>query len=361
MYTSDNPFKLGIVGLGIGRSLGIPAIELIPEIELVSVWSRRQSQVDKAISDFKVKGFTSFDHFIADQDLDGVWIATPPSLRPEFIKKAIQNNKHFFLEKPLSVTSDCLTELKELAREKSLSCGVDFEYRCVPLFQKTKDLLEAQWIGKPQSIEIRWMMGNRSDPSVPYGWYNSKLSGGGIIGAIASHHFDLLLWWFGDIKSVSTIASTVIKERVEQNSDIQRSCDTPETAFIGIEFSNSALGSINVSCVTRDAPAQSIEIYGDKGRIKLISNNTRDAVRGFTLDARQYDGNELILEPHQDLLEKDQINGMIIPIKKMLSRWVDNINIGTPMEPSIEQGIKVQKVIDSAHQSWEEGRKINLI
>ena len=46
MFTTENPFKLGLTGLGIGQSIGIPAINLVSEIQLVAIHGRRTSVVD---------------------------------------------------------------------------------------------------------------------------------------------------------------------------------------------------------------------------------------------------------------------------------------------------------------------------
>lgn len=360
MFNSENPFKLGLTGLGIGQSIGIPAINLIPEIQLVAIHGRRFSVVDSLSHSLNVKGYTDFSAMVHDDDIDGIWIATPPEPRGKMMQSCLNNGKHIFLEKPLSTSTNNMLEMIHLAAKRNLYSALDFEYRKVPLFIKAHELIKSGLIGSPTSINIKWIMGNRLDSSIPWSWYNSTELGGGIINAIASHHIDLLLWYFGDIVSVSTTARTLIKERIDDSSKTFRVCNSPETAFLSFEFANDAIGNIIVSGVTSHGPAQSIEIYGDEGRIFLYSENLQDAIRGFKLDAIGRGGTKLNLEAPYDSFDFSQPNGMILPISILLRDWVNSINTQNPCSPNLLDGFKVQKVLDASHVSWLNGHKISI-
>jgi predicted dehydrogenase len=351
MYTQDKKFKLGIAGMGIGSSLGVPAISLVPEIQLVSVWGRSKVKVDELSASLGIEGFTDFDAFVNSSELDGVWLATPPSPRMDLMSKCLDANLHVFLEKPLGLNLSDIHNNLEKALAKNSICGVDFEYRAHPLFQEAKQLLETAWIGEPRSIHIRWMSGNRMDPAVPWGWYNSMGEGGGIVGAIATHHIDLCHWLFGPIESVQAMASTVIPERFDTQSSAVKVCDSPETAFINLRFKNGAIGSIAVSCVTFGGPPQAIEIYGDSGRIHLVSKNAKDAMRDFTLEALDVDGRQVTSEVPFSKIDSEQRNGLILPISILLKRWITGINNSSTMEPSFLDGLNVHNVVEAINKS----------
>lgn len=360
MFNTENPFKLGLTGLGIGQFIGIPAINLLPEIQLVAIHGRHSSSVDSLSNTLNVKGYTDFTAMVHDDDIDGIWIATPPEPRSKMMQACLKNGKHIFLEKPLSTSISNLTELIELATKQNLYSALDFEYRKVPLFIKAHELIHSGLIGLPTSINIKWIMGNRFDPNTSWSWYNSIELGGGIINAIASHHIDLLMWFFGDIVSVSTTARILIKERIDDSTKFFRECNSPETAFLSIEFANDAIANIIVSGVTKHGPTQSIEIYGDEGRIFLSSENPQDAIRGFKLDAIGRGGTKLNLKAPYDPIDSSQPNGMVLPISLLLRNWVNSINTQNPSSPTLLDGFKVQKVLDAAHISWLHGQKISI-
>jgi hypothetical protein len=360
MYTHDNKFKLGIAGIGIGRGLGVPAINLVPEIQLVSAWGRSKAKVDAMAASLGIEGFTDFDAFVNSAELDGVWLATPPSPRMDLMSKCLERNLHVFLEKPLGISSSDIRNNLDKASMINSICGVDFEYRAHPLYQEAKQLIDTAWIGQPRSIHIRWMSGNRIDPSVPWGWYNSQSEGGGIVGAIATHHIDLCHWWFGPIESVQAMASTVILERFDTQSREVKACDSPETACINLRFRNGAIGSISVSCVTFGSPPQAIEIYGDSGRIHLFSHNAQDAMRDFTLEALDIKGQQINLESPLSTLDSQQRNGLIMPISVLLKRWISGINNLSAMEPSLLDGLNVHHVVEAINSSLLSGEQVGV-
>jgi len=355
MYTQDKKLRLGIAGIGIGKSLGVAAVSLVPEIQLASIWGRNKDKVENIANSLGIEGFTDFDAFVNSSGLDGVWLATPPSPRMSLMSKCLDANLHVFLEKPVGIDKDDISNNVLKAHAKKLFCGVDFEYRAHPLYQETKQLLEKSLIGEPQSFSIRWMAGNRMDSAVPWGWYNSLSDGGGIIGAIATHHIDLCHWWFGPIESVQAMASTVILERYDTQSSAMKACDSPETAFVNLRFKSGVIGTISVSCVTFGGPPQAIEIYGNSGRIYLYSHNLNDAMRDFTLEAIDANGRQITSESPLSKIESEKHSGLVLPISILLKRWISSINNLSPMEPSLVDGLKVHNVVEAINASLLSG------
>ena len=98
-----------------------------------------------------------------------------------------------------------------------MSVCVDFEYRAVPLFLQTKKIIDENILGKIYLIKLDWLMGSRSDPKRAWNWYSLREKGGGVIGALGTHAFDMLNWFFGESIKVSGKISTSIKERSLSN------------------------------------------------------------------------------------------------------------------------------------------------
>jgi D-galactose 1-dehydrogenase len=101
--------KIGIVGLGkIAQDQHIPIIRANPAFELVGVSSQRGLGVDGVPHAFK-----NHREMLALADLDAVAICTPPQVRHEIARDAIEAGKHVLLEKPPTAT---LSELQDLRR-----------------------------------------------------------------------------------------------------------------------------------------------------------------------------------------------------------------------------------------------------
>jgi predicted dehydrogenase len=131
-----------------------------------------------------------------------VVIATPPAPRHGLARAALEAGKHLMLEKPVGLNSDEVADLQRLALERGLCVAVDFEYRAVPLFQQLAHLLQEGVLGEPWLVKLDWLMASRADAARPWSWYSSAAAGGGVLGALGTHAFDLLHWLVGPTLSM---------------------------------------------------------------------------------------------------------------------------------------------------------------
>ena len=81
-------------------------------------------------------------------------------------------------------------------------------------------------------------MGSRSDPKRAWNWYSLEEKGGGVIGALGTHAFDMLNWFFGESINVSGKLATSIKKRPLPNSSDLNDVTSEDVCLANIEISN---------------------------------------------------------------------------------------------------------------------------
>ena len=74
-------------------------------------------------------------------------IVTPVSTHYELARKALENGKHVFVEKPLTATSAQAEELIELADRKNLQIMVDHTFLFTGAVRKIKELVDGGVLG----------------------------------------------------------------------------------------------------------------------------------------------------------------------------------------------------------------------
>lgn len=84
----------------------------------------------------------------ADTEVEAVFIATPTATHFEIAQKALEADKHVFLEKPGTDSSEKLGKLVKLAEAKSLRFAVGYEFPHHPAAQKLKELIKGRAIKK---------------------------------------------------------------------------------------------------------------------------------------------------------------------------------------------------------------------
>jgi predicted dehydrogenase len=90
---------------------------------------------------------TEADDIVASSEIDAVAIVTPVSYHYELAKKALENGKHVFVEKPFTATCAQAEELVELAERKNLRIMVDHTFLFTGAVRKIKQLINDGTLG----------------------------------------------------------------------------------------------------------------------------------------------------------------------------------------------------------------------
>src|SRR5438477_4484053 len=88
------------------------------------------------------------DALLARDDINLVYIATPPFLHHPQAMKALQAGKHVICEKPLAMDLPQADEMIGLAQEKHLLVIANLMQRYNPLFEIIRRLVESKLLGE---------------------------------------------------------------------------------------------------------------------------------------------------------------------------------------------------------------------
>lgn len=125
------------------------------------------------------------------QEGDAILISTRHHLHAPMVKSALQSHQHVFVEKPLCLTIEELSEIQTAVEASHGSVMVGFNRRYAPATVKMKEIL-AQSPGS-KSISCHVFAGTLA----PDHWYaNFEQSGGRLLGE-ACHFFDLFCYLIG--------------------------------------------------------------------------------------------------------------------------------------------------------------------
>ena len=95
-----------------------------------------------------IKGTTNADDILSSKDIDAVAIITPVFTHFDLAKKALENGKHVFVEKPFTSTVAQAEELVELADKKNLKIMVDHTFLFTGAVRRIKEFIDEGALGK---------------------------------------------------------------------------------------------------------------------------------------------------------------------------------------------------------------------
>lgn len=233
--------KAGIIGLGVGER-HIQAYQSHPQCELVAI-----CDFDPGKQQFMMQKYPTFrmvkdaNSILDDPNIDIVSIASYDNMHYEQVVKALNNNKHVFVEKPICLYEDHARTIKALLTEKNLKLSSNLVLRISPRFLELKQMIESGQLGEIFYVEGDYNYGRLQ--KITGGWRGqipgySGVYGGGI------HIVDLLTWLTGDkVIEVSAYGNNICsRDSSFKNYDM---------VVCILKFSSGMVGkmSVNLGCV----------------------------------------------------------------------------------------------------------------
>src|SRR5919199_2089040 len=361
--TKQLPMGVAVVGTGFGERIHIPGFQAHPRTQLVAVYHRDLDKAKAIASSHNIPhACQSLEEIVALPEVQAVSISTPPFLHYEMAKTVLQAGKHLLLEKPMTLKAEEARELYQLATAKGVIAMMDFEFRFIPAWQLFAEYLAEGYVGQKRLIKIDWLVSSRADASRPWNWYAQKHKGGGALGAVGSHAFDYISWLFGSVHKLCAKLSTAIPERPDPTEGGKlKPVDADDTCLVMLELADGTPCQLCISSVTNQGRGHFVEVYGDRGSLVLGSDNQKDYVHGFRLLAAQA-GKPLAEVEIPKRLEFPQTytDGRLAPFIRVVDQWVQGIDSGKVVTPSLGEGVYSQLLMDLTHQSNETGKWVEV-
>lgn len=256
--------KWGFIGHGdVVKRKSLGAFLENPGAKVISVLGRNESNVKKFAENNSIAHFTTdSNEFFNNNELDAVYIATPPKSHFDFIQQALGKNLFVYVEKPFTLTSAEAEEIKDLVEKGNYKVTVAHYRRELEYFQKVQQLLAGGAIGSIRFATILILQPANTSmiAKTNENWrINPEISGGGYFHDLAPHQIDLMHLFFGDIKKAAGFSV---------NQSFNYSADDLVQGII--EFENGILvqGTWAFNVAKSDEKDECI-IYGSEGHIKF--------------------------------------------------------------------------------------------
>ena len=161
------------------------------------------------------KWYNDANDLINDEEVNAVYIATPPAFHEEYAIAAINAGKPVYIEKPMALNFASANMIAKIAAEKNIKVSVAHYRRGQPLFNKVKQLLKEKIIGDVRFARLEFYkkqlpLEALDIPKVAWR-VKPEIAGGGLFHDIAPHQLDLMYWFFGDIEKASGYATNQSK------------------------------------------------------------------------------------------------------------------------------------------------------
>jgi polar amino acid transport system substrate-binding protein len=195
-----------------------------------------------------------------DAEVNLVVVGTRHDLHAELARKALERDKHVFVEKPLALDDEELESVLEAAASSNGKLMVGFNRRFSLLAQRAKDF----FAGRETPLSILYRVNAGRIPKEH--WIQDAQEGGGRIVGEVCHFIDLMQFFTGSApvfvfaESVSAKSSKIVDA---------------DSVFITVRFADGSNGSIAyLSEGDKGLAKERVEIFG-VGRVFVLDDFRR--------------------------------------------------------------------------------------
>ncbi len=324
--------KIAVVGTGsIGKRHMSNLLKIgVKNIVAVSEHSRKTSLDIDEISIPVVNDYSN----ILDSNIDAIVIGNPTSYHKEYLKMAVDSNKHVYMEKPVSVSADGLSEIDRKAQQKKLKIATGTMYRFNERLVSLKKYIDTGELGLILNVETT--IGEHIADYHPGEDFTksytarSDLGGGVLLTQI--HQIDWLNWIFGRFTTVYAVGG--------KRSNLSIDVEDCVTYLLRNKSDVPVVGNLNY---LQRPKFVGMQVIGEKGslrwdlfdhKLEYVSASNEYEVR---VEQSHYNRNDMFIETMNDFIES--INHPTKQPRSTLSDGINSLFIVDAIKKSMKSGI----------------------
>lgn len=275
-----NKITFGIIGCGdVTEVKSGPAFQKLPGTRLKWVMRRNMEKLKDYARRHQVEHFTTdYLDILTDDEVDAVYIATPPHMHKFYTIEAARHKKDVYVEKPMALSVEDSKEMMKVCEEEGVKLFVAYYRRGQQKFRKVKDLLDNKEIGEIRSFNYQYASPvPELNPDRPW-LFKKDFAGGGKLYDVGSHMIDLILFLFGEVQYAAGISSN--------QSGILEVEDNTSGMIV---FKNGVKGTLQMT-FNGNFDEDMLTIVGSEGTIKFAIMNTKpvEIIRGGKVEELEF-------------------------------------------------------------------------
>jgi len=186
---------LGIIGCGGFGLYALQQFVQVPGVTLIGMAGTNRPAAHAAAQRFGIPDIEDVGALLARDDVDLVYIATPPFLHHPQAIAALEAGKHVICEKPLAILIEHADAMIAAARKHERLLAANLMQRYNPVYEAVDRLIQSGTLGELLHGSFENYASDENLP--PEHWFWDRSKSGGIFVEHGVHFFDLFAGWLG--------------------------------------------------------------------------------------------------------------------------------------------------------------------
>jgi predicted dehydrogenase len=328
--SEHSKLRIGILGAGKMGKVYARWFAAHPRCRVAAIYNRTKSRAEELAAGYPgARVIESWEALARDPDLDVVGICTPSHEHLAQVQAALAAGKHVLCEKPMATDVAECREMVTLSRSAKTKMMVGFQMRFHPVVAAVDRLLPR--IGAVYHADFIFSLYR---PGVT--WRHRLEQGGGVLKELASHLFDLMVHWAGEVRIITG-----------QNRIIESGREVEDYSTNLLEFAGGASGYLFASYHDRRSQCIQGNLMGLKGQIAFQFSSYEPADSRVTLYTDREENIPIPIPGEIDAVYPGHLDSF----KQEIDHFVTCIlHDRTPLV-SAEDGCRALEIIDASYES----------
>ena len=348
-------FRVVLLGAGFARTVQAVAFARHPGFRIVALAGASAEKTARAARELGIpRASTDWRRLLDEESPDLASVATPVDLHHPMAMAALEAGAHVLCEKPTALHRFQAAEIRDRALARERVAAIDHEFRFFPARRHALALVREGAIGTPRRGEIlgRYAIWHRPE-SRGMTWLSERRRGGGILGALGSHHTDCLRLFFGEPRSVLATVRVLQPRRGPTPELPQAGMATADDACtLHYDFADGATGLVDLNATT-PYRWERFEIQGSDAALRWDETGYR-----LWRIAPGREPEEIAPPEALRLAPRAGEPALVAPFEVMVERMYRALKGERPMEPSFDEAVAVQSALDAARASSDSGARV---
>ena len=329
MSTSDssNKVRLGLVGLGWWGGVLADGVAAGSEAAVVSGFARTPETRQKFADERGVRQADSYEDMLADEEIEGVILATSHESHAGMIEAAADAGKHIFVEKPFTLSVEDGKRAIAAADKAGVILQVGHNRRRQNANRRIKELIDNGELGTVVMVETQMNIPKALDFAPGYWRASRDESPLGSMTSLGVHMLDTMHYLLGPVDRVFAFSKSGI---------VPNGPEIDHATSIVLEFESGQQGYLGTSFVL--APTTTVNVGGTGGTIWNEEDGAklfRQAPKERTRSPEQVEANDTVAD--------------------QMAEFARAVRGGPAPETGGAEGLEVISVLNAAMASVESG------
>ena len=364
MATSSK-IRIGIVGANPNRGFAsiahIPALQALPDFEIIAVCTTRQDSAEAAAKHYGVPlAFCDAEKLAQHPHVDLVTVSVKVPDHYPPVMAAIEAGKHVYCEWPLGRNTDEAARMRDAANRKAIRHAVGLQGQVSAAINYTKDLIAEGYVGRVLSATMIGCAPNWG-PTIDRAYQADFANGANLLTITGGHTIDALCYCLGEFRELTAF---VVSQRdripTEETGELIAKTAPDQLVVNGI-VGDGAVVSFQIRGGMNRGTAFLFEIHGEEGDLQLTATS-RASMQRQELNVKGARGGatelaELAIPGKYRWVPEGVAPDSRYNVAQLYARLAESIRDGKPVSPGFDAAVTRHRLLDAIVRASASGLK----